>query len=232
AWHVQKELLDYLESHWDDKDSGIWEVRGPRQDFTHSKLMCWVAFDRAVKSIETAARDGPTDRWRALRDEIGREICTRGFDPDQNTFVQHYGSKELDAALLLMPLVGFLPASDPRIRGTVTAIEKRLMVGDLIMRYSTHSGVDGLPSGEGAFLACSFWYVDVLGLMGRVDEAQARLERLLTLANDVGLLAEEYDPVERRQLGNFPQAFSHVGLINSIHNCATPQGPAARPANA
>jgi GH15 family glucan-1,4-alpha-glucosidase len=228
AWRVQKVLLDFLERHWDAEDHGLWEVRGPRRDFTHSKVMGWVAFDRAVKSVEASGLDGPVQRWRQFRDRIHADVCREGFDPELNSFVQFYGGKELDAALLLLPLLGFLPADDPRIQGTVAAVERHLIQGDLVKRYSTDSGIDGLPGGEGAFLACSFWYVDALALMGRIDEARARLERLVLLANDVGLLAEEADPETGRQLGNFPQAFSHVGLVNAAQNCVSVRGPAKR----
>jgi GH15 family glucan-1,4-alpha-glucosidase len=228
SWRVQKLLLDYLEQHWDDEDHGLWEVRGPRRDFTHSKVMGWVAFDRAVKSVEAEGLEGPVERWRGLRDRIHADICSRGYDRDMNSFVQFYGGKNLDAALLLLPVLGFLPPEDHRIQGTVAAIERRLMVDDLVMRYETDPGIDGLPPGEGAFLACSFWHVDALALMGRVAEARARLERLLGYANDLGLLAEEIDPASGRQLGNFPQAFSHVGLINAAENCALLHGPAKR----
>jgi GH15 family glucan-1,4-alpha-glucosidase len=228
AWRVQKLLLDFLERHWDDEDHGLWEVRGPRRDFTHSKVMGWVAFDRAVKSVEASGLSGPIERWRGLRDQIHADICRRGFDPELNSFVQFYGGKELDASLLLLPVLGFLPAKDPRIQGTVAAIERRLLRGDLVMRYETRPEVDGLPPGEGAFLACSFWHVDALALMGRVSEARARLDRLVGFANDVGLFAEEIHPIDGRQLGNFPQAFSHVGLVNAAQNCALRDGPAKR----
>jgi GH15 family glucan-1,4-alpha-glucosidase len=228
AWRVQKVLLDFLEHHWDARDNGLWEIGGSPRDFTHSKVMSWVAFDRAVKCVEVSGLEGPVDRWRTLRDRIHTDICNRGFDPELNSFVQFYGGKELDAALLLLPVLGFLPADDARIGGTVAAIESRLLRGDLVMRYDSVSGVDGLPPGEGAFLACSFWYVDALALMGRIEEARARLDRLVAHANDLGLLAEEIDPLSGRQLGNFPQAFSHVGLVNSAQNCALRHGPASR----
>ena len=228
AWRVQKVLLDFLEHHWDARDNGLWEIRGSPRDFTHSKVMSWVAFDRAVKCVEASGLEGPVERWRNLRDLIHADICNRGFDPELNSFVQFYGGKDLDAALLLLPVLGFLPADDARIGGTVAAIESRLLRGDLVMRYDSASGVDGLPPGEGAFLACSFWYVDALALMGRIEEARARLDRLVAHANDLGLLAEEVDPVSGRQLGNFPQAFSHVGLVNSAQNCALWHGPASR----
>ena len=216
AWALQRVLLDYLETIWNVADNGIWEIRGEPQHFVHSKVMAWVAFDRAVRTVETQEMDGPVDRWRAIRDEIHRDVCERGFDPDLGSFTQSYGSKELDASLLLIPLVGFLPASDPRVRGTVDAVERGLVEHGLVLRYRTHeSGVDGLPPGEGVFLPCSFWLVDCYELLGRHEEAHALFERLLGLANDLDLLSEEYDPQEKRLLGNFPQAFTHLALVNS-----------------
>jgi GH15 family glucan-1,4-alpha-glucosidase len=211
---------------WEEADEGIWEVRGPRRHFTHSKLMAWVALDRAVKDVERYQLDGPCQRWRELRDRIHAEICTRGFDAAQGAFVQSYDSKQLDASLLMMPLVGFLPASDPRIRGTVEAIERGLMQNGFVKRYATSTGVDGLPAGEGTFLLCSFWLADNYALLGRHADARRLFERLLAIRNDVGLLAEEYDPGLRRQLGNFPQAFSHVGLVNTARNLTTHPAPA------
>ncbi|HKA93171.1 MAG TPA: glycoside hydrolase family 15 protein [Acidimicrobiia bacterium] len=216
-------LLDFLEDAWKKPDEGIWEVRGPRQHFTHSKVMAWVAFDRASRTLENSPEDGDAARavrMKAVRDEIRDEILTKGYDADRKTFVQSYGSKNLDAALLMMPLVGFLPATDERIRGTVAAIQKDLTTDGFVARYSTEEDVDGLPPGEGAFLPCTFWLADNLALMGRVDEARSLLGRLIGLANDVGLLAEEYDPASERQLGNFPQAFTHVSLVNSACNLA------------
>jgi GH15 family glucan-1,4-alpha-glucosidase len=228
AWHLQQVLLDFLESNWHKHDHGIWEIRGPRRDFTHSKVMAWVAFDRAVKAVEQFGLEGPEDRWRQLRDTVHDEICREGYDADRKTFTQYYGSKELDASLLMIPLVGFLPPSDPRVRGTVDAIRRELMSDGLVFRYSTESTVDGLPAGEAAFLACSFWLADNLALLGRRNEASALFERLLSLRNDLGLLSEEYDPAARRQVGNFPQAFSHVGLINTAYNLVSDAGPARR----
>jgi GH15 family glucan-1,4-alpha-glucosidase len=216
AWNVQVALLKFLESHWDKPDEGLWEVRGPPQHFTHSKVMVWVAFDRAIKDAETNGFEGPIDRWRELRDTIHAQICEKGFDPTANTFVQSYGSNHLDASLLLMPQVGFLPPEDPRVLGTVAAIEAKLLVDGLVLRYSTTTNnVDALPPGEGAFLPCSFWLADCYVLTGRRAEAEALFERLLTLSNDVGLYAEEYEPVAKRMLGNFPQALTHMALINS-----------------
>jgi GH15 family glucan-1,4-alpha-glucosidase len=220
AWALQKTLLGYLAEMWASPDEGIWEIRGEPRHFVHSKAMAWVAFDRAVRSVEEQGLDGPADEWRALRDQIHAEVCERGFDDELGSFVQSFGSKELDASLLLLPLVGFLPASDPRIVGTIEAIERELLQDGLVLRYRTHEQglVDGLPAGEGVFLPCSFWLVDCYELTGRHDDAQALFERLAGLANDVGLLAEEYDPVGKRLLGNFPQAFTHLALVNSAFN--------------
>jgi GH15 family glucan-1,4-alpha-glucosidase len=226
GWRVERQLLSFLESQWTEPDEGIWEVRGPRRHFTHSKVMAWVAFDRAVKDAEHYRLDGPIEKWRQLRETIHAEICLRGFDAELNAFVQSYGSKELDASLLMMPEVGFLPISDPRISGTVAAIERYLLRDGFVARYASASGVDGLPPGEGAFLPCTFWLADNYALMGRRDEARRIFERLLQIRNDVGLLSEEYDPGSRRLLGNFPQAFSHVGLVNTAHNLSQQVGPA------
>jgi GH15 family glucan-1,4-alpha-glucosidase len=227
AWDLQRALLEFLEGHWQEPDEGIWEIRGPRRQFTHSKVMAWVAVDRAVKAVELAGVEGPLDRWRALRREIHEEVTTRGFDAERDAFVQYYGGKQLDASVLLIPLVGFLPASDPRMKATVAAIQRELVADGLVHRYlpdgSQH--VDGLPPGEGSFLACTFWLADNLALMGRVDEAREIFERLLELRNDVGLLAEEYDTGSGRQLGNFPQAFSHVSLVNTARNLSELPGP-------
>jgi len=225
SWRLQRVLLDFLESIWSKPDNGIWEVRGPRQHFTHSKLMAWVAFDRAVKAVERSGLEGAVERWRAVGRRIHDEICERGYDAERGTFVQHYGAKHTDASLLLMPVVGFLPARDPRVVGTVRAVERELMVDGLVLRYPTETGVDGLPPGEGVFLPCSFWLADNYTLAGRRDEATALFERLLALRNDVGLFAEEYDPRSRRMLGNFPQAFTHVGLVNTACNLAHAFGP-------
>ena len=220
AWDFQLALMDFLESNWREPDEGLWEIRGPRRHFTHSKVMAWVGVDRAVKAVDVYHLKGPVERWRALRRELHDEICERGFDADRNSFVQFYGSDRLDASLLMIPLVGFLPATDPRMRGTVEAIQRELSSDGLILRYDADSSsdVDGLPPGEGAFLACSFWLADNLALMGRGGQAREQFERLLSLRNDLGLLAEEYDPALGRQLGNFPQAFSHVPLINTARH--------------
>ena len=215
AWRVQQGLLDFLESGWKEPDEGIWEMRGPRRHFTHSKVMAWVAIDRAVKAVEQFQRPGDVNAWRALRAEIHNDICTRGFDPQRNAFVQYYGSQDPDASLLLLPLVGFLPPNDPRIRGTVELIQRELTDGPFVYRYPARN-VDGLPVGEGAFLLCSFWLANNLALQDRHAEAREILEQMLDLRNDVGLLPEQYSIADRRFLGNFPQAFSHVGLINTI----------------
>jgi GH15 family glucan-1,4-alpha-glucosidase len=218
AWELACVLVGFLEDAWRQPDEGIWEVRGPRRHFTHSKVMAWVAFDRAIRMRERFGLDGPLDRWRHLRTEIHREVCERGFDATRGTFTQFYGSQELDASLLLLPLVGFLPHTDPRVLGTVAAIERELLRDGLVLRYQTGTDtvhIDGLPPGEGAFLPCTFWLADNYALQGRRPEAIALFERLLSLRNDVGLLAEEYDPAAKRLLGNFPQAFSHVALVNT-----------------
>ncbi|HEX8133669.1 MAG TPA: glycoside hydrolase family 15 protein, partial [Actinomycetes bacterium] len=223
SWALQRALLEFLEGHWQEPDEGIWEVRGPRRHFTHSKVLAWVAMDRAVKGVEQFGMDGPVERWRRLRAEIHQEVCRRAYDADRGTFTQAYGSRELDASLLLIPLVGFLPPSDPRVRGTVEAIERELCEDGFVLRYPTGEQaepVDGLPGHEGAFLACTFWLADNYALLGRVQDARDLFQRLLDLRNDVGLLAEEYDPAAARQLGNFPQAFSHVPLINTAMHLA------------
>jgi GH15 family glucan-1,4-alpha-glucosidase len=231
SWDLQRVLLDFVETQWRQPDEGIWEVRGPRRHFTHSKVMAWVAFDRAICAVEAFGHAGPVDRWRACRAEIHDEVLRQGFDRERNTFTQYYGSKTLDAATLMIPLVGFLPASDPRMLGTVAAIERDLLRDGFVMRYDHDehtSEVDGLPPGEGAFLACTFWLVDNYALQGRRDEAVELFERLLALRNDVGLLSEEYDPQARRLVGNFPQAFSHVSLVNSARMLASPPGAVLR----
>ena len=227
-WDLQQLLLENLEGKWSEPDHGLWEVRGDPRHFTHSRLMAWVAFDRAVRCVEQWALGGPVDRWRELRQEIRVEIEQLGFDPDRNTFTQSYGAKALDASLLLIPQVGFLPPTEARVLGTIDAIQRELSVDDnLIRRYDTNQADDGLPEGEGAFLLCSFWMVDALAMAGRRDEARRRFEFLLGLRNDVGLLSEQYDPVSKRMLGNFPQAFSHLGLIDSAYNLQAEEiGPA------
>jgi GH15 family glucan-1,4-alpha-glucosidase len=226
AWRIGTALVNYLETAWKEPDEGIWEVRGPRRHFTHSKMMAWVAMDRAIKGIEQFGLAGPTDRWRAVRDAIHHEVCTHGYDADAGAFVQFYGSPLLDASLLMMPLVGFLPVSDPRVRGTIEAIERHLAHDGFVSRYQATPSVDGLPPGEASFLLCSFWLVDCLELMGRHDDATRMFERVLSIRNDVGLLAEGYDTERQRLAGNFPQAFSHVGLINSALNLSRRRAPA------
>ena len=226
AWAMQRALLENLEGLWHKPDEGIWEVRGPPRHFTHSKVMAWVAADRAVKSVEMFGLEGPVERWRELRRRIHEDVCRNGFHAGRASFVQSYDSEELDASLLLIPLTGFLPVEDPRVRGTIAAIERDLLSDGLLKRYRTSETLDGLPPGEGTFLICSFWLADAYVLQGRWREARALFERLLGLCNDVGLLAEEYDPLARRQLGNFPQAFSHVGLVNTALNLSQARNPA------
>jgi GH15 family glucan-1,4-alpha-glucosidase len=217
AWRLQCALLKFVDTHWQEPDEGIWEVRGPRRHFTHSKVMAWVAFDRAVKAVERDGLEGPVDAWRHTRDQIHAQVCEAGFDVSRNSFVQHYGSTALDASLLLIPLVGFLPPNDARVLGTIAAIERELVVDGLVLRYAveTATAVDGLPPGEGVFLPCSFWLADCMAVTGRHAEAEALFERLLTLRNDVGLLSEEFDPRTGHLQGNFPQALSHMALINT-----------------
>jgi GH15 family glucan-1,4-alpha-glucosidase len=228
GWRLEVALLEYLATVWDHPDEGIWEVRGPRQHFVHSKVMAWVAVDRAVKSVERFGLDGPVGRWRALRDEIHAQVCAKGFDPGLNAFVQAYGSKNLDASVLMIPLVGFLPGDDPRVAGTAAAIQQRLAHGGFVARYDSKATDDGLPAGEGAFLPCTFWLADNLILQGRRDEATAIFDRLLGLCNDVGLIAEEYDAKAGRLVGNFPQAFSHIALVNTALNLSHEECPASQ----
>jgi GH15 family glucan-1,4-alpha-glucosidase len=225
GWAIQLAFADHLKKVWREPDHGIWEMRGPPQHFTYSKVMAWVAYDRAIKSAETFGLDAPLDEWRKLREQIRKEVCERGFDKELGTFVQAFGSKQLDANLLLLPCVGFLPVSDPRIERTVAAIEKRLLRDGFVTRYSTEDVKDALPPGEGAFLACSFWLVDVYTLQGRFGDAERLFRRLVALRNDVGLLSEEYDSRARRLVGNFPQAFSHLALVNSAYNLTRARKP-------
>ena len=226
AWRFQRAVLSRLEGLWQEPDKGLWEMRGEPKHYVHSKMMAWVAFDRAVKAVEQYGFCGPVERWRALRDEICREVLERGYDRARNTFVQHYDGRALDASLLLVAEVGFLPPEDPRFRGTVEAIERELMEDGLVLRYRPEETDDGLVGEEGTFLVCSFWLADAYTMIGRRDDAEALFERLLSLRNDLGLLAEEYHPRLRRQLGNFPQAFSHIGLINTAYNLRRAGGPA------
>ncbi|HEU0087001.1 MAG TPA: glycoside hydrolase family 15 protein [Pseudonocardiaceae bacterium] len=231
AWDLQRALLDYLEGHWDDPDNGLWEVRGDRRHFVHSKVMAWAGVDRAVQAVERFGLDGPVDRWRAVREKIHAEVCDRGYDPGRNTFTQFYGSTGLDAALLLIPRVGFLPWHDTRVAGTVDAVQRELCADGFLLRYQPQAdgGVDGLPGTEGAFITCTFWLADALYGIGRRQQAHHLFEHLLSLRNDLGLLSEEYDPATGRQLGNTPQAFSHVGLVNAARHLSDTQP--ARSAN-
>ncbi|HEY1559216.1 MAG TPA: glycoside hydrolase family 15 protein [Kofleriaceae bacterium] len=228
AWSVQRACLDWLERHWREPDEGMWEVRTERRCFTFSKVMVWAAFDRAIATVKHFGGDGPVDRWRALRDEIHADVCRCGFDPARRTFTQTYGSRELDASALLIPIVGFLPPRDPRVLGTIDAVQRELVVDGFVKRYPTGHGrnIDGIPGTDSAFLACSFWLVDALALAGRRDEARTLFEQLLAVRNDVGLLAEEYDAEHKRLVGNFPQAFSHIALVNSARNLSVEHGPA------
>ena len=226
-WRLQVALLQFLETKWEAPDHGIWEIRGEPQHFTHSKMMAWLAFDRAVRLVEEFGyrADEHADRWRTIRDTIHAQVCSLGYDAERNAFTQFYGSKELDASILMMPLIGFLPATDDRVRNTVEAVQRDLVEDGFVLRYRTErNNVDGLPGGEGVFLLCSFWLADCLHLIGRTGEARDLFERLLALRNDVGLLAEEYDPHAKRMLGNFPQAFSHVALVNTAKILAEPTG--------
>jgi GH15 family glucan-1,4-alpha-glucosidase len=226
GWAIQCQLLAHLASVWEQPDYGIWEVRGPPRHFTYSKIMAWVAFDRAIKDAERQHLDAPIHEWRAMRERIHRQVCERGFDAQRNCFVQSYGTKELDASLLLIPELGFLPPQDSRVHGTIAAIESRLLRDGLVQRYDTAASDDGLPPGEGAFIACSFWLANAYAMTGRVAEAHALFERLVALTNDVGLLAEEFDPASGRMLGNFPQGFSHLALVGTAFNLAHVSKPA------
>ncbi len=227
GWKLERALVEHLETIWQQPDEGIWEVRGGRRQFVASKVMVWAAFDRALRSIEEFGLEGPADRWRAVREQVHSEVCSKGFDAEMNSFVQSYGAKELDASLLAIAMVGFLPADDPRVIGTVKAIEDTLIEDGFVKRYNEAGNVDGLAGGhEGAFLPCSFWLADNYVLMGRLDEAKALFERLVSLSNDVDLLSEEWDARAQRQVGNFPQAFTHVALINTAHNLSREFGPA------
>ena len=220
AWEFQRALLAHLETVWHAPDEGIWEVRGGRRHFTYSKVMAWVAFDRGIKTVEAFGVDGPVDRWRRTRAEIHEEVCRRAFNPHLGSFTQAYDSDLLDASTLLIPQVGFLPPEDARVRGTVEAIERKLLRGGFVLRYDSAATEDGLPPGEGAFLPCSFWLADAYVLIGRAADAHRLFDQLVGLCNDVGLLAEEYDTGAQRLVGNFPQAFSHIALVNTAHNVA------------
>jgi len=227
-WRLQRHLVDFVEAHWMEPDEGIWEIRGPRRHFTHSKIMAWVAIDRAVRSVEEFGLEGDVERWRKLRQAIHDEVCEKGFHPERKAFTQYYGSEKLDASLLMLPLVGFLPATDERVQSTVYLIEKELLVDGYILRYhpDDSASVDGLPPGEGAFLPCTFWLADCLHLMGQEKKARDIFQRLLDIQTGLGLLSEEYDQEQRRLVGNFPQAFTHVSLVNTAHNLSLKKGPA------
>jgi GH15 family glucan-1,4-alpha-glucosidase len=216
SWRLQRVLVEDMCEHWDEPDNGIWEVRGPRRHFTHSRVMVWVALNSAISAVEEHhLSGGDLDHWRDLRQQVRDEILTKGYDDQRGTFVQHYDTEEVDAALLLIPLVGFLPGDDPRVLGTIAAVEADLMRDGLLMRYRTEATADGVPGDEQAFLACSFWLVSAYALAGRDRDARRLMDRLVGLVNDVGLLSEEYDPREQRMTGNFPQAFSHLALVNA-----------------
>jgi GH15 family glucan-1,4-alpha-glucosidase len=227
-WPRWRTVVEHVETIWSEPDDGIWESRGPRQHYTYSKVMAWVVFDRAVKIAEQFGLDAPVERWKQVRDEIHTEVCERGFDPERHTFTQYYGSKELDASVLNIPLVDFLPGDDERVTGTIDAITRELGRDGFVSRYSTAETNDGLPGDEGQFLACSFWLASALALNGRVGEARALFERLLGLSNDLGLLAEEYDVKRQRQVGNFPQAFSHLTLIQAARAISAAEADAER----
>jgi GH15 family glucan-1,4-alpha-glucosidase len=215
AWSLQRKLVDRLAETWREPDHGLWEIRGPVQHFTHSRAMMWAAFDRAVGAVEEHGLEGPVDRWRAIRDEVHAEVMERGFDEGRGSFTQHYDTTEVDASLLVLPLIGFIEGDDPRMRGTIAAVEQDLLRGGLLLRYRTESGVDGLSGDEHPFVACSFWLVSAYVAAGRRDDAERLFDRLVGLTNDVGLLAEEYDVVGERMAGNFPQAFSHLALVQA-----------------
>ena len=217
SWNIQRALVDGLAAHWQEPDNGLWEIRGPLRHFTHSRVMVWAAFDRAVQGVERHGLPGPVERWRSLRDAVKQEVLEKGFDAERNTFTQHYDTTEVDASLLLIPICGFLPPDDPRVLGTIAAVEQDLMHDGLLLRYRTASGVDGLPGTEHPFLACSFWLVQALALAGQRDRATELMDRLVALTNDLGLLSEEYDTTHHRMVGNFPQAFSHLTLIGAAH---------------
>jgi GH15 family glucan-1,4-alpha-glucosidase len=229
TWELERAVLGHLAEIWDQPDHGIWERRGKGKHYVLSKVMTWVAFDRAIKSVEQFGFAAPIERWRTLRDAICRDVCDKGFDPGQNAFVESYGSQLLDASILLLPAVGFLPASDPRVRGTIAAIEKHLMRDGFVLRHDPREAPDQQPT-EGAFLACSLWLADAYVLTGEIAKAQALFERVVGVANDLGLLSEEYDAVAGRQTGNFPQALTHIALINTSHNLSDAKKPIEKPA--
>jgi len=220
SWSLQRTLVAQLAESWQEPDNGLWEVRGPLRRFTHSRVMVWAAFDRAVEGVERHGLEGPVDEWRKIRDAVHAEVLEHGFDRERNTFTQHYDTDEVDASLLVLPTLGFVEGDDPRMLGTIEAVEKDLMRDGLLLRYRTTSGVDGLEGDEHPFLACSFWLVQALALAGRQDAARELMDRLVALVNDVGLLSEEYDPTDHRLVGNYPQAFSHLTLIGAAHALA------------
>jgi GH15 family glucan-1,4-alpha-glucosidase len=225
TWAVQRALVEELAGHWDEPDHGLWEIRGPMRHFTHSRVMVWAALDRAVRAVEQGGHDGPVERWRAVRDQVHAEVLERGFDAARGTFTQHYDTTEVDASLLLIPTVGFLPADDPRIRGTLAAVEQDLLRDGFLLRYRTQTGVDGLPGDENPFLACSWWLAEAYARCGRLGDATALMDRLVAVLNDVGLVSEEYDPGSDALVGNFPQAFSHLSLIRAALAIRDAQGP-------
>jgi GH15 family glucan-1,4-alpha-glucosidase len=220
AWSLQAALVGELARRWEEPDCGLWEIRGVPRRFTHSLAMVWAAFDRAVKAIETLGLKGPLEEWRLLRDQVREEVLTKGFDPVRNTFTQHFDTTEVDASLLVLPLIGFIDGDDPRMLGTIAAVEEDLIRDGLVLRYRTETGVDGLEGDEHSFLACSFWLVSAYAAAGRLDDAHALFDRLVGLVNDVGLLSEEYDAANARMVGNFPQAFSHLALVQAAFNLA------------
>jgi GH15 family glucan-1,4-alpha-glucosidase len=227
AWRVQRVIVNFLKNAWENPDKGIWEVRGPDRQFTYSKVMAWAAFDRAVKAVEQfGEKDGDVDAWRRARDDVRREVMAGGYNEKLNAFTQYYGSTDADASLLMLPMVGFIDPKDPRMVGTVKLVQDQLVRDGFVQRYPARAGIDGLEGGEGVFLICSFWLADNLALQGRTHEAREMFERLLALRNDVGLLSEEFDPARQRLVGNFPQAFSHVGLVNTARNLTAGNGPA------
>jgi GH15 family glucan-1,4-alpha-glucosidase len=232
AWAMQRSLVQELGRRWDEPDNGLWEIRGPLRHFTHSRVMVWAAFDRAVRAVEDWGLEGPVDRWRELRERVHAEILEKGFSKERNTFTQHYDTTEVDASLLLIPIVGFLPPEDPRVHGTIAAIEADLMRDGFLLRYRTETGVDGLSGDEHPFLACSWWLVSAYAMCGLLDKARPLMDRLVGLLNDVGLVSEEYDPVGRRMVGNFPQAFSHLTFIGAAHAMAQAEAKGSADAGA
>jgi GH15 family glucan-1,4-alpha-glucosidase len=229
TWDLECKILEHLAEVWDQPDQGIWEIRGNGQHYVSSKVMTWVAFDRGIKSAEKFGFDAPLDRWQRLRDTIHCDVCEKGFDPGQNAFVESYGSKVIDASILLLPSVGFLPASDPRVRGTIAAVERYLMRDGFVLRHDPRKVSDERQPIEGAFLACSLWLADAYVLAGEIDKAQALFDRVVAVANDLGLLAEEFDSGAGRQTGNFPQALTHIALINTAHNLSDAKKPVEKP---